>query len=326
MAIIRCNNCSYLREVPNEYAGKTVKCPTCEEAAPIHDTLTFLRSVLEKYSALLAKHREMKKLVPSNTENETTKNVELDLHNTTAMTNIGQYKPVMQWFESKQIQIDVDLKALDTQGFFDEVAVELGANYDVLQDVLDRIKKTQKSGYTSVVLNIGKNSQKEMQLITGFCKRLYDYSFVAKYFYNKSEKRIYLTLQTAPTIVNFFNGEWLEWFVFMRLLKFFYEKNDLFSCLRSFTINFANEDKQEIDVFFLIKSRIPLFIECKSGEFRSMIDKYSKLRQRLDIDKEYFLLLVLGLSDEQARGLTSMYGVTFVNEKNFIDHISALLH
>ncbi|MDD1611934.1 MAG: hypothetical protein LUQ57_02210, partial [Methylococcaceae bacterium] len=45
-----------------------------------------------------------------------------------------------------------------------------------------------------------------------------------------------------------------------------------------------------------------------------------------DIDKEYFLLLVLGLSDEQARGLTSMYGITFVNEKNFIDHVSALLH
>ena len=329
MAILRCNNCNYLREVPNEHAGKTVKCPVCEQLAPIHDSVAFIKKVIEKYNILLAKYRELEQLAPlkdstSVVVSATSSNEEIDLHNTTAMRNSTQFKPIIDWFETKQIQVDVNLQALDTQGFYDEIAVDLGNNFDVLQNILEKIKKTQRSNYTTVNLNISKQSQKEIKLITGFCKDLYDYSFVAKYFYNKNEKRIHLTLQTAPAIINFFNGEWLEWYVFMKLVKVFYEKKDLFSCLRSFTINFPNEDKHEIDIFFLINSRIPLFIECKSGEFRSMIEKYNRLRKRLNIDKSNFLVLVLGISEEQTNGLTNMYDVTFVNEKNFISHISQL--
>ena len=329
MAILRCNNCNYLREVPNEHAGKTVKCPVCEQPAPIHDSVAFIKKVIEKYNILLANYRELEQLTPPKDSTSigvsaASSDEEIDLHNTTAMRNSAQFKPIIDWFENKQIQVDVNLQALDTQGFYDEIAVDLGNNFDVLQNILEKIKKTQRSNYTTVSLNISKQSQKEIKLITGFCKDLYDYSFVAKYFYNKNEKRIHLTLQTAPAIINFFNGEWLEWYVFMKLVKVFYEKKDLFSCLRSFTINFPNEDKHEIDIFFLINSRIPLFIECKSGEFRSMIEKYNRLRKRLNIDKANFLVLVLGISEEQTNGLTNMYDVTFVNEKNFISHISQL--
>lgn len=329
MAILRCNNCNSLREVPNEHAGKTVKCPVCEQPAPIHDSVAFIKKVIEKYNLLLAKYRELEQLASPKDSTSVgvcaaSSDEEIDLHNTTAMRNSAQFKPIINWFENKQIQVDVNLQALDTQGFYDEIAVDLGNNFDVLQNILEKIKKTQRSNYTTVSLNISKQSQKEIKLITDFCKDLYDYSFVAKYFYNKNEKRIHLTLQTAPAIINFFNGEWLEWYVFMKLVKVFYEKKDLFSCLRSFTINFPNEDKHEIDIFFLINSRIPLLIECKSGEFRSMIEKYNRLRKRLNIDKASFLVLVLGISEEQTNGLTNMYDVTFVNEKNFISHISQL--
>lgn len=327
MAILRCNNCNYIREVKNEYAGKTVKCPVCEKSAPIHDSVAFVKNIIDKYNILLNKYRQMEQSADEKMPKpqvNLTEDEEIDLHNTSAMSNNAQYKPIIKWFENKKIQVDVNPQALDTQGFYDEVAVEIGNNYDVLQSILEKIKKTQRSNYTSLALNISKQSQKEIKLITGFCKNLYDYSFVAKYFYNKNEKRIHMNLQSAPAIINFFNGEWLEWYVFMKLVKVFYEKKDLFSCLRSFTVNFPNEDKHEIDIFFLINSRIPLFIECKSGEFRSMIEKYNKLRKRLDIDKANFLLLVLGLSDEQCNGLTNMYEVTFINEHNFIDHIERL--
>jgi hypothetical protein len=292
--------------------------------------VAFVKKLIDKYGVLLGKYRELEQADGSKAEaghasNQIGKIEDLDLHNTAVMSNSLQYKPIVSWFERKNIQIEVNHEALDTQGFYDEVAVELGDNIDVLQDVLDKIRKTQRNNYTSAVLNLNNYSQNQIKTITTFCKNLYDFSFVAKYFYNKNDKRVHLTLQTVPAIVGFFNGEWLEWYVFMRLLKHCYESNGLFSCLRNFTIQFANEDKYEVDVFFLLNSRIPVFIECKSGEFRSFIEKYSKMRRRLDISKENFLLLVLGLSDEQMLGLTKMYDITFVNEKNFIAHITELM-
>ena len=329
MAILRCNHCGYLREVSQEHVGKTVKCPVCEQAAAIYESVEFIKKLIDKYGGLLAKYRELEAAqnIPAvtNAPKYLPKDEELDLHNTAVMTNSMQYKPVIQWFERKNIQVEVDPDALDTQGFFDEIAVELGDNFPALQQVLDKIRKAQRNNYTSVVLNLSNHSQNDIKTITGFCRNLYEFSFLAKYFYNKNEKRAYLTLQTVPAIAGFFNGEWLEWYGFMKLLKYCYESKGLFSCLRSFNIQFTNEDKYEVDIFFLINSRIPVFIECKSGEFRPFIDKYAKMRRRLEIAKENFLLLVLGVSDEQVQGLTKMYDITFVNETGFIKHISGLL-
>ena len=45
----------------------------------------------------------------------------------------------------------------------------------------------------------------------------------------------------------------------------------------------------------------------------------------MGIDKQNFMMLVLGLSEEQTKGLTSMYEITFVNEKNFVDYFLTLL-
>jgi hypothetical protein len=214
---------------------------------------------------------------------------------------------------------------LDTQGFYKEVVVVPGNNFPVFWDVLDKIRKAQRNNYASVVLNLNDYSQNQIKTISGFCKNLYEFSFVAKYFYNKNEKRLHLTLQAMSDIVGFFNGEWLEGYLFMKLLKHFYESKGLFSCLRSFNIQFANEDKYEVDVFFRINGRIPVFIGYNSGEFRRFIEKYRKITRRLDIEPENLLLLVFGVSDGPLAGLTKMYDITLVKEVSFVKHVIGLI-
>ena len=327
MSILLCNKCSYLREVSDQFVGKSVKCPVCKESVPIHNTVAFVKNVITKYQQLKGKYTELK----GNEDTlESQRHIErleddIDLHNTSAMTNQTQFKPIIDWFDKKNIILDIDTKTIDTQGFFDEVAVALGDNYSLLKSINDQIKKAQRKGHGSIAVTISNYSQKEIQALTQYCKTLYDFSFVAKYFYNKQDRRIHLTLQKAKPVVNFFNGEWLEWFVFMKLLIIFYEKKIPFSVLRSFNVHFLNEDKHEVDVFFLVNNEIPLFIECKSGEFRSAIEKYQKLRKRMGIDKQNFTMFVLGLSDEQIKGLTSMYDITFVNENNFTEYFQQLV-
>lgn len=326
MAILRCNSCDYLREVSNEYVGKIAKCPVCEKAAPIHDTVAYVKNLIAIHHELLSKYDQLNQPVADNLPNYPVKHgQELDLHNTDAMTNSMQYQPIIHWFERQNIKVEVNHQALDTQGFYDEIAVEIGDNYELLQDLIDKIRKAQRNNYSSVILSISDYSQNQIKIITSFCKNLYDFSFLTKYYYNKNEKKAHLTLQSIPNVVRFFNGEWLEWYVFMKILKYCYDSHGLFSCLRNFNIQFANDDQYEVDIFFLLNSKVPLFIECKSGEFRSFIEKYSKMRKRLNIDPKYFLLLTLGVSDEQVAGLNKMYDITFVNEKNFIAHITSLL-
>jgi phage FluMu protein Com len=335
MAIFRCNQCGHLREVASDHIGKSAKCPQCQQVAAIHDTIVFIEKILEKYFL------QQKELITLRQETNSIDQLEIqvidkpgeelfslqdiDIHNTTELANNRQYQPIIDWFGAKKVTVNVNPKELDTTGFFDEVAIELGNNYEILREVCDKIKRIQKKGYTNVNFQLAQKSQKHIQEITKFCNQLYNFSFLAKCFYQKQEKILKVTLQTAPTIVQFFNGIWLEWFVFVKMFNVLKEKQIPFSGARSLTVTLPNEDYHELDAFFLINDSIPLCIECKSGEFRQDLDKYSRLRKRLHIEQTHFLLCVAGLSDEQAQGLTSMYEVTLVNEKSLFSHVEQLL-
>ena len=282
MAIFLCNGCGHFLEVTNEFVGKSVNCPRCKKLNSVRDTVRFLKYLLGQYRAQHKAFQELREqLTPTDSMNSTVVTqqsfVDIDIHNTDALDDPQQYGPILEWLKQQNIQLDIDHQAIQTTGFFDEIAMQLGDQYDTLKLVSDNIKYIQQKGHTNVKLMLSKNDSKQVTEITNFCRELHDYSFVAKYFYHKRDKIVWLTLQTAPPIVKFFNGEWMEWFVFIKLLMFFRENRISVSCLRSFLIRFPNEDINEIDIFFLIDNTLPLCIECKTGEFRQDINKYSKV-------------------------------------------------
>ncbi len=329
MAIFRCNKCGHIREVGSDYIGKSVKCPKCDNPAKIHDTIAFLNALIKKYITQAKElHTIHQGSTDDNADKETIETVsfeDIDIHNTNIFTQNDSFLPIIQWFNKQNIQVEINPEAVDTTGFFDEIALLLGENYNVLNFVAKQIKYIQNKDYTNVKIELLKKNQKEIKQITSFCKALHDYSFVAKYYYQKKDKIIRLTLQKAPRIRNFFNGIWMEWFILMRLLEFFHDKKIAPACSRSLNITFPEGKSNELDIFLLTEKEIPIYIECKSGEFRQDINKYISLQKQLNIGKKQFIICVFGLSQEQARGMTSMYDLTFVNENTLIEHIQTLI-
>jgi len=326
MALFRCNKCGHIREVGNDYIGKSANCPKCDQVTPIYDTTTFVKALILKHISLNNKFQKLRqKFAKENGVVESDSIEKIDIYNTKALTQADKYVSILQWFEKRNIQVQVNHEAIDTTGFFDEIALSIGGNFNVLSFVSNHIKYIQNKGYTNVKLDVSRKTPEEIKQITSFCKEMYDYSFVAKYYYQKKDKIIRLTLQTAPKIRDFFNGIWMEWFALMRLLEFFRDKKISASSMRSLSITFPNGKTNELDIFFLTKNNIPVCIECKSGEFRQDIDKYLKLRKQLNIEKNQFVICVFGLSQEQTQGMTSMYDLTFTNEANLINHIEKII-
>ena len=330
MALFRCNKCGHIREVGNDYIGKSVKCPKCDQITRIYDTVIFVKALMQKHITQTYKFQKLQQKFAKEDDSDiqivdSNSSEEFDIYNTNVLTHADKYEPVVQWFEKRQIQIQINQEAVDTTGFFDEISLSIGNNYNVLKFVSDQIKYIQNKGYTNLKLDISKKSPEEIKQIKAFCKEMYDYSFVAKYFYQKKDKIIRLTLQKAPNIRNFFNGIWMEWITLMKLLEFFSDKKINTSCMRSLNVSFPNGISYELDIFFLTKNNIPVCIECKSGEFRQDIDKYLKLRKQLNIEKHQFVICIFGLSEEQTQGMTSMYDLTFTNETNLINHIEKII-
>jgi len=326
MAIIRCNKCTLLAEHPDEFAGKNIPCPKCGTSTPVYPTLYFIEKLLDKY---FTAQRELIRLkAPTTPQPSTAKGnsevADIDLANTDFLASELQHGPIYDWFHTKQIKVQANMRAVDTSGFFDEVAEIIGANLQVLKEVLERIRWSQQKEHASATINLEKKSAGDAKAISAFCQQLYDFSFVAKCFHNKPENNVRLILQTAPTIRNFFNGEWLEWHALMTCLRYAKERDRRFSCTRGLNLTLANGDLYEIDVFMLIDGNTPICIECKSGEFRQNIDRYLALKKRLGMDGRQFVMCIAGLSDENAKAFSAMYDMSFANERTLAERLTRL--
>lgn len=325
MAVLRCNKCGYVAEAPVGQIGTTVPCPACDNPVPVYDTVKFVREVLQRYFTLQDELKQLRAGSAATGIATATPVADIDFHNTDHLASDARHARIVAWFQRRQIQVRTTPDAVNTIGFFDEFAVEIGDNYPLLGDVVGKIRWAQQKDVPTFSVKFGELSQKDGQAINAFCKRLHEHTFLAKYFYQKQDKIGRATIQSAPAIRNFFAGEWLEWYALMKLLAFFQERQKVFSCARNLSVVFPNEDLHELDVFFLMDDDTPVCIECKTGEFRQDIDKYLRLRKRLGIDRSRFILCCLGLDDEQAAGLSSMYELSFVSPTGLPGHLAKRL-
>lgn len=247
------------------------------------------------------------------------------MHNSTQLATEAQHKPLSEWFRARQITVTHDLHGVDTTGFFDEAAREIGDHYGALAGLMDQIRFAYRREFTWLNVDLGQYDPVVRQNVLAFCRELYSQTLFARYSFKKQTQTLGLGIQPAQAVRAFFTGEWLEWYALTTLLALCLAHGREFSCARGSVITLQNAETRELDVTVLIAGRTLLVIECKTGEFRGEIEKYVKLRQSLRIDRTQFIICNPELTDEQADGLGAMYGLTFVNLPSLRTHLAVFM-
>lgn len=329
MPIYRCNQCGFVCEDTQTPVHSQTPCGRCGTASTVYGTVFFveelikrLASVTRDYKALQAQQAAAP-AAAATAAAPATAFPKLDA--ASASSSGAPHTALEQWFSQKNIAVRIDPSAADTSGFFDEAAMQLGNDYGLFADLLDRVRYAYRKSYTNVNLELGKLSQKDGQAITQFCRTLYEHTFFSRYHYQKPEKIARLSLQTAPAVRQFFEGGWLEWYALMQVLALKDGNPGAFSYARNVQVVFPNEDLHELDVVCLPAGQAPICIECKSGEFRREIDKYLRLSKRLGLPKERFIVCSTELTEEQAQGLTAMYELSFVHLQTLKKHLQKIM-
>lgn len=342
MPIYRCNKCGFVAETVPLLPNSKIPCGRCAHPSTVYETTFFVEKLTERYFAALREIETLKaadqpaspatatqaaavaatasapKPVAGGASAPTTAAPalaldQLDLHNTALLATPEQHQPLQQWFVARQVEARFDYANVDTTGFFDDAARALGDNFELFAELLDRIRWAYRNSHSYVNLELANLSQKDGQALNTLCRQFHSHTLFATYRYQKPEKIVRLTLQTATTVRQFFEGGWLEWWVLVELLKQLKAKKRAFSCARGVKVVFANEDLHEIDVMALVDGQTPIYVECKTGEFRREIDKFLRLKKRLNLSRSQFIICASDLTDEQASGLTAMYDLTFAN-------------
>lgn len=322
MPIYRCNRCAFVSEDTQTPINTQAACGRCGNPSTVYGTVYYVEELVKRLAATARELQALKAAAAAEAEPPATEPV---LSPPGALNSAEQHAPLLQWFAARKIEAQFDYAAVDTSGFFDDAAVRLGDNYALFGELIDRVRFAYRKSHTWVNLELANLAQKEAQAINQLCRNLYEHTFFARYHYQKPEKIVRLTLQTAPAVRQFFDGGWLEWYALMALLDHARERAGSFSCARGVKVVFPNEDLHELDVVCLPAGQPPICIECKSGEFRRDIDKYLRLRKRLDVDRSRFVICSADLTQEQATGLSAMYELSFVNLQTLKEHLQRLI-
>lgn len=334
MAIYRCGQCGLVAEDFVAAVGAKVPCGRCGAECTVYGTVFYVEKLLERYVATLRELRTAQEAAsgegrPAAPSDPKASNPEAlapseDLHNTRSLATAQQHEGLRAWFAARQLQATFDHARVDTTGFFDEAAQAIGERYDLYGDLVERVRFAYRKNFGWLNLDLSRLPQKDGQAVNQLCRQLYDHTCFARYSYQKPEKIVRLTLQSASAVRAFFEGGWLEWYAFITLLALQQRRGQAFSCARGVQLTFANEDVHELDVVFLPADQSPICIECKSGEFRRDIEKYLRLKKRLGIERGRFIVCASDLTDEQAAGLNSMYELSFVSLGSLPAHLQTL--
>jgi hypothetical protein len=328
MPVYRCNQCGHISESPA--AGIQIPCAKCQAPATVYDTAFYVGKLIERYTAAM---REIKALqadekgdLAEQPQAEQASPQENGSESIEAPLNTAaQHAPIENWLKSQNIEAQFDHSSVDTNGYFDEAAQQIGHRFELFGELVQRVAYAYRKDHTGLNINLSEIAQKDAQAIQTLCRELYSHTLFARYRYQKQEKVMHLTLQSAPKVRQFFTGAWLEWFALMESITSLRRRNIAFSCARSVRVVFPNEDLHELDVVLLPAGRPPICIECKAGEFRRDISKYQRLRKRLGLDGSRFLVCSTDLNDEQASSLSAMYDLTFVSIDALPRHLASII-
>lgn len=330
MPVYRCNSCGCIAETLHHAAGGKIACEGCSEVVTLFDTAFYVRKLVERHFVM---RRELDLLKQQAAEQpEITAQVSKadpplkdDVYDTASLATEIQHEPLRKWFAAKQASPVFEFSAVDTTGFFDEAALAIGNQYALLSGVVEQVRYGYRREWSWLNFDMGSKVPDEARQISDALRELYSQSFFSRFTFNKQKNVIGVGLQPAMPVRQFFDGGWLEWWTFLHLLEISIDRGLTFSCARNAVLQFQNGEKRELDVAFLLRERFPIFVECKTGEFRAEIDKYVALRRRLGIDRSQFLICNPDLSDEQATAFTAMYDLTFVNLNSYRGHLNLLI-
>lgn len=247
------------------------------------------------------------------------------LNDTDLFANKEQHENIRKWLNDKKIAVTFDYAAVDMSGYFDESAELIGDNFRLLEKHLKTIRYLYANDKKGFNIDCAALPPQDVQKLQEIFRQLYEYTVIAKYGYRADEQKIRISLNAAEPVKRFFTGGWLEWFATIKLLKEARAKGKQFSIARSVVVQHDNGDKHEFDVVFMPEGGAPIFIECKSGEFRQSLDKYIRICKKFAIPAKNWLLLAAEIDEKQADAFEKMYPVRFCGMSHFLQKVQPLI-
>lgn len=214
---------------------------------------------------------------------------------------------VVNYFGSKEIDIDLSCSNNDFAPV-EELAMLLAMNYDKCKDFYKYLRGVIAKKRFDICYNTYPLTTDERTATNMVAEKLGKFGVISNLRIPDNSKEITGRLSTAPRVINFLNGDYLEFYsrivvkqIVERIAK---EKNCDYELYSNVIIR-KDSEKHELDIVFRVGKEV-FWAEIKSGKF-SDFDCYRRLGVLMGVNPDKHILLSAEKSKEEAETISWFY-------------------
>lgn len=234
---------------------------------------------------------------------------------------------ITEWFEKKQVEVE-NYYEPDPQidRLLDGLSLYLGDNYSSLKMLHWKLRSSVGKKTT---FDLSKCSTRIKSIHKEYINKLKssDYLSIGRLVIRKDNSSfIVAESHQRSDIQGFFDGGWFERYIYDKVVELLDAEGADYQYLRNLKIAYSSSDKAEpniaeLDLFFLVNGQ-PLLIECKTGSSHTKgIAKFNKHREKLGLDMNSAVFVVLDIDEAEAHLRTTNWGATVTNQNDFLARI-----
>ncbi len=218
----------------------------------------------------------------------------------------------------------IQIKTIPTEEPADEIidrlALYIGERYDLVADLLIRLKRAMQLGLP-ISMSLKGRPPLEISSVCQLCTFLHQMAFLEDYQYSRAPKYVLRAKTTMlPKAQRFLSGQWLERFMLQQLKAIDTQLTALtgqrfpFEYLMNPQVVLPNGSDFELDLLAAIGPRV-YWIEAKTGNYQQHVSKYSRYVQTFGLDADHSFMVLADAPESRCDALSSLFGMTVCNLK-----------
>lgn len=226
-------------------------------------------------------------------------------------TNSAPAKPVKpdirSYFAEKGFEIDVSGKK-EVIPAVENLAFGIALNFDATAPFIRYIRESiSKKHFENATYYYGAETSAEKNAIVQLAEKLSDCGILSDVYVNKANNTIRMKISSAPKVINFLSGDFLEMFghsVVKDVLKKFEKEEGYETELYTNAIIKKGDQQNELDLVFRVADEV-FWAEIKSGKFDP--DTYRLLGEHMGVVPDKLILLAGNKNDDQTEVIGYLY-------------------
>lgn len=232
---------------------------------------------------------------------------------------------IKTYFAAKGFDIQISEQS-PCIGPVESLAFMVASNYRSCKLFLKHIRENVARKCFHINYSVSQLGDCERDAVVAIAEKFGEYGIISNMFYNRYTGFINGVVSSAPRVINFLNGDYLEFYgrtVVERVVKEAADRHNTDYEVYSNAIISKSGEKHELDIVFRVGENV-FWSEIKSGKF-SDFDCYRRLGVTMGVNPDRHILLAAEKETETAEVISWFYQFYVANIENFKDKVVEMI-